>query len=337
LLADSTYGAACIDFRSGVNYPSDGAQIYYETATNGVSGETSRLVIRTENDADDSILLRGGFIQYQSLTVDGGSSNPGHRFTYGGTDRMYIYSDNTTETGSFRAPIFYDSNNTGFYTDPASNSRMNLITVSNVGVTTGGAGSGIDLQAAGSGYLFGTTGDGANSTIANVKLTSWFGIGFAPSISGQACPQWQNAAWIDVRSGAFSSRNEVTAYSSDQRLKTNFKNIENPIEKIKQIGGYEFDWDYDKCMGLGFKPSNIHEHGVKAQEIQKVVPDAVKVAPFDDDGEGNSKSGEDYLTVKYDRLVPLLIEAIKEQQSTIDQLRAEMQELKEFVKQSLGK
>jgi hypothetical protein len=337
LLADSTYGAACIDFRSGVNYPSDGAQIYYETATNGVSGETSRLVIRTENDADDSILLRGGYIQYQSITVDGGSSNPGHRFTYNSTDRMYIYSDNTTETGSFRAPIFYDSNNTGFYTDPASTSRMNLVTVSNVGVTTGGAGSGIDLQAAGSGYLFGTTGDGANSTIANVKLTSWFGIGFAPSITGQAVPQWQNAAWIDVRSGAFSSRNEVTAYSSDQRLKTNFKNIENPIEKIKQIGGYEFDWDYDKCIGLGFKPSNIHEHGVKAQEIQKVVPDAVKVAPFDDDGEGNSKSGEDYLTVKYDRLVPLLIEAIKEQQSTIDQLRAEMQELKEFVKQSLGK
>jgi hypothetical protein len=217
---------------------------------------------------------------------------------------------------------------------------MNLITVSNVGVTTGGAGSGIDLQAAGSGYLFGTTGDGANSTIANVKLTSWFGIGFAPSISGQATPQWQNAAWIDVRSGAFSSRNEVTAYSSDQRLKTNFKNIENPIEKVKQIGGYEFDWDYDKCIGLGFKPSNIHEHGVKAQEIQKVVPDAVKIAPFDDDGEGNSKSGEDYLTVKYDRMVPLLIEAIKEQQTMIEQMRTELDELrglKELVKQSLGK
>jgi hypothetical protein len=126
LLADSTYGAACIDFRSGVNYPSDGAQIYYETATNGVSGETSRLVIRTENDADDSILLRGGFIQYQSITVDGGSSNPGHRFVYGGTDRMFVYSDNTTEFGSFRAPIFYDSNDTTYYTDPASGSRFGV-------------------------------------------------------------------------------------------------------------------------------------------------------------------------------------------------------------------
>jgi hypothetical protein len=156
LLADSTYGAACIDFRSGVNYPSDGAQIYYETATNGSSGETSRLVIRTENDADDSILLRGGFIQYQSITVDGGSSNPGHRFTYNSTDRMYVYSDNTTETGSFRAPIFYDSNDTGYYLDPNSTSRMQQINFNNLyyapDTNYGFLGSSIYVDTINSGY-----------------------------------------------------------------------------------------------------------------------------------------------------------------------------------------
>jgi hypothetical protein len=124
LLASSTYGRATIDFRSGVNYPSDGAQIYYETATNGSSGETSRLVIRTENDADDSILIRGGFVEINSTTVDGGSTNPGFRVLYNGNARMYSYSDNTTEFGSFRAPIFYDSNNTAFFTDPAGRSRL---------------------------------------------------------------------------------------------------------------------------------------------------------------------------------------------------------------------
>jgi hypothetical protein len=138
LLASSTYGRATIDFRSGVNYPSDGAQIYYETATNGSSGETSRLVIRTENDADDSILIRGGFIILNSTTVDGGSTNPGVRTQYNGNDRLYTFSDNTTEVGSFRAPIFYDSNNTAFFTDPAGRSRLSSLDYGDGGYFFGG-------------------------------------------------------------------------------------------------------------------------------------------------------------------------------------------------------
>lgn len=192
-----------------------------------------------------------------------------------------------------------------------------------------GAATGVDLTAAGSGYLFGTTGDNATSTLANVKLASWFGIGFSPSISGQTVPQWENAAWIDVRSGAFSCRNNITAYSSDERLKTNFTKIINPLAKLVEINGYEFDWDVAKCKTLGFEPIQEHEHGVKAQEIQKVVPDAVSIAPFDDDGDKKSKSGENYLTVRYERLVPLLIEAIKEQQVQIAKLREEITSLKQ--------
>jgi hypothetical protein len=127
LLSDATFGRATIDFRSGVNFPSDGAQIYYETATNLSSGETSRLVIRTENDADDSILIRGGFIILNSTTVDGGSTNPGVRTQYNGNERLLTYSDHTAEVSSFRAPIFYDSNNTAFYTDPASTSIVDIM------------------------------------------------------------------------------------------------------------------------------------------------------------------------------------------------------------------
>jgi hypothetical protein len=121
-------GYACIDFKSGGNYPSDGAQIYYESSSSG-SGEASRLWLRVENDATDEIYLRAGRIYYNSNTVDGGSQNPGHIFQYAGSDRMYVYSDNTTEVSSFRAPIFYDSNNTGYYTDPSSTSVLNALTL----------------------------------------------------------------------------------------------------------------------------------------------------------------------------------------------------------------
>ena len=64
--------------------------------------------------------------------------------------------------------------------------------------------------------------------------------------------------------------------------------------------------------------------GLIAQEVQAVQPEAVKIAPFDMDREGNSKSGENYLTVQYEKLVPLIIESIKEQQKQIDELKAKV-------------
>ena len=65
--------------------------------------------------------------------------------------------------------------------------------------------------------------------------------------------------------------------------------------------------------------------GVIAQEIQEVLPEAVKFAPFDremKDGKEVSKSGEEYLTVQYEKVVPLLIEAIKELQERVKRLEA---------------
>ena len=73
---------------------------------------------------------------------------------------------------------------------------------------------------------------------------------------------------------------------------------------------------------IGFNPANVLEHGVLAQEIEEVVPDAVFPAPFDQEPDGSgSRSGENYKTVQYEKLVPLLIAAIKEQQQQIDDLR----------------
>ena len=61
-----------------------------------------------------------------------------------------------------------------------------------------------------------------------------------------------------------------------------------------------------------------------AQEVEKVIPQAIEIAPFDDDYKG--KERENYKTIKYDRLIPLLVECIKEQQKQINNLQKQINE-----------
>ena len=95
----------------------------------------------------------------------------------------------------------------------------------------------------------------------------------------------------------------VASESSDERLKDNIKPIENAIDKIDKIGGYEFDWNDKQELYKG------HDVGVLAQEIEKVLPEIVETR---EDG---------YKAVDYKKIVPLLIQAIKEQQKQIEELK----------------
>jgi len=97
--------------------------------------------------------------------------------------------------------------------------------------------------------------------------------------------------------------------------------------------------------GVTFKSNKLAEKygymnkseqvGVIAQEVEKVLPQIVVPAPFDiaQDKDGNeySKSGENYKTVHYEKLIPLLIESIKEQNETIENLKIEIEKLKSKV------
>jgi hypothetical protein len=103
--------------------------------------------------------------------------------------------------------------------------------------------------------------------------------------------------------------------------------IENPLEKIKVLSGFTYDWSLDKCEEAGFIPKDERQIGVFAQDIQSVIPEAVKPAPFDNI-DGVSKSGDNYLTVQYEKIVPLLIECIKDQQSMIENLQGQIDEIK---------
>jgi len=106
--------------------------------------------------------------------------------------------------------------------------------------------------------------------------------------------------------GRIDASNDVVAYStSDIRLKDNIKKIDKALNKVNSIQGIEFDWvEKEEVHG-----NSGHDIGVIAQEIEKVLPDVVTTR---DNG---------YKAVKYEKIVPLLIEAIKDLSKQVDGLK----------------
>jgi hypothetical protein len=111
-------------------------------------------------------------------------------------------------------------------------------------------------------------------------------------------------------SGRIDATNDVVAFSSsDIRFKENIKPIENAIDKIRKISGNTYDWKEENKVEHGYEGNDV---GVIAQEIEAVLPQLVQTR----------ESG--FKAVKYDKLVALLIEGIKEQQLQIEQLRIDL-------------
>ena len=118
--------------------------------------------------------------------------------------------------------------------------------------------------------------------------------------------------------GAIGSSGDVTYYASDARLKKNIRKINDAVGMLREIGGYQYEWDLERCEKLGFIPNGESEHGLIAQFVEKVFPEGVAPAAFD----------SEYLTVRYHRLVPLLVAAVVEQSEQILSLQQEIQTLK---------
>ena len=120
---------------------------------------------------------------------------------------------------------------------------------------------------------------------------------------------------------------DITAYASDKRLKENFRPITNALDKVVSLNGVIYNWNEIANKLAGYD-RDVNVVGLIAQEVEAVLPEAVKPAPFDTDENGNSKSGENYKTIQYEKVVPLLVEAIKEQQATIESLQEQINALK---------
>ena len=106
--------------------------------------------------------------------------------------------------------------------------------------------------------------------------------------------------------GRIDASNDIVAYSSsDERLKVNIKPIEGAIDKVLELNGVEYDWNPEFINSHGYSG---HDIGIIAHEVQAIFPEAVRIG------------GHGYLMVRYEKLIPLLIQAIKEQQAHIDLL-----------------
>ena len=110
---------------------------------------------------------------------------------------------------------------------------------------------------------------------------------------------------LHVTGEGYFTSNITAYYSSDISLKDNIRPIESAIFKVQQIRGVTFDWN-EKSTEL--QQEKGHDVGLIAQEVEKVLPEVVQIR---EDG---------IRAIQYEKVVPLLVEAIKEQQVTIENL-----------------
>jgi len=112
--------------------------------------------------------------------------------------------------------------------------------------------------------------------------------------------------------GEIRATNAITSFYSDDRLKTKTGNIQNALEKVLALDGFHYHAN-ETAVALGYDASQQHV-GLSAQQVQAVLPEVIAPAPID----------PQYMTLHYERIVPLLVEAIKEQQKQIEELKAKL-------------
>lgn len=144
---------------------------------------------------------------------------------------------------------------------------------------------------------------------------------------------YQDSGSFWVNANGVYGKNAIIQSFSDVRLKDITGNILNPLDKINSLNGFYYKFN-DLAKSYGFNNNNNTQYaGLSAQDVQQVFPEVVTTAPFDLDDTSKSKSGENYLTIQYERLIPLLVEGIKEQTKIIESLVSRIEQLEAIIKQ----
>ena len=264
-----------------------------------------------------------------ALTINNSGLGSASGSTFNGSGAV------TISYNSIGAPSTGGANATGTWNIVAGTANIaasagsvsNSLTINNGG---SGAGSGATFNGSGAVTIsYNTVGapstGGANATgtwniVAGTAVNAQYLGGVAaasyltsvPNASTQLSSLGVGTA-ASGTSGEIRATGNVTAYySSDARLKENVQPIPNALDSIDKINGVTFDWTADFLKDQGEEDGYFvrkHDVGVIAQEIQAVLPEAV------------AEREDGYLAVKYDRIVPLLIQAIKELKAEVEVLK----------------
>jgi hypothetical protein len=260
-------------------------------------------------------------------------------------------SDGTTYTerarvqasGGILSAIYYDIDNTGYYLNPNGVSVLGGVNTQPLQVyKTGGANNTCTMFVNTTGdnswgivseFRVEGTGDKPSILFSNAVNTNTWTVGFGYADTDyfriNKDHGWRNQTWGTTlmqmdRSGNVTFTGNVTAYS-DERIKTNIKRIDNALDMVRQLNGVTFNYIEDGREGLG----------VIAQNVEKVLPMLVSEMP--------SSNGQVYKNVAYGNMVGVLIEAAKEQDQEVTELKAqinqqqsELEELKSLVKSLLA-
>lgn len=116
--------------------------------------------------------------------------------------------------------------------------------------------------------------------------------------------------WDVTANGTLYSNNDIWAFNSDGRLKYKRKRLRNALERLRKLRGFTYRYRPEALEALGMEDKEYV--GYYAQDAKEVIPQAVGLAPFDRDEHGNSRTGQNFLTIQYEKTVPLVSEGVNE-------------------------